>query len=498
MNSKLKISKSSFIRGKQCHKSLYLKKHHPELEDKVSDTQQAIFDGGTNVGLLAQQLFPGGIDLGKYIPSDIDKAYSETERLIVENKEVIYEAGFKYENLTCFMDILTKKENKYYAYEVKGSSEVKDTHLWDTAFQYHVIISSGIQLEDILVVFLNTSCIRSGELDIQQLFTIESVKDKILPLLPKVREYIKQMNSMLGQITIPNIKISPHCSDPYGCSFAGHCWQHVPDNSVFSYKGIKGNTKWELFNADIVTVEEIPDNYPLNNTEQLVVSSIKNQSSYIDKNAIKSFIDGLKYPLYFLDFETLFMVSIPIYNNSRPFQQIPFQYSLHIQKSKNSTVEHLEFLADATIDVDPRIKFIENLIQVIGTAGYIVTYNASFEKGRLQEIKTLLPQFSDMIDNMISRVIDLMSPFRSRHYYTPDMKGSYSIKKVLPALVPRLSYEGMDIADGGAASSSFMKLYDETDPEIIQKTREDLLRYCELDTLAMLEIINVLKKINTD
>ena len=260
-------------------------------------------------------------------------------------------------------------------------------------------------------------------------------------------------------------------------------------NSVFSYKGIKGKTKWELFNADIVTVEEIPDNYPLNNTEQLVVSSIKNQSSHIDKNAIKSFTDGLKYPLYFLDFETLFMVSIPIYNNSRPFQQIPFQYSLHIKKSKDSNVEHLAFLADATIDVDPRIKFIENLIQVIGTAGDIVTYHAPFEKGILKDIKKLLPQYSTEIDNMISRVIDLMSPFQSRHYHAPEMKGYYSLKKVLPALVPRLSYEGMDIADGGAASSSFKKLLDETDPEVIDKTRKDLLKYCELDTFAMIKIL---------
>ena len=495
MNSKIKISKSSFIRGKQCHKSLYLKKHHPELEDKVSEAQQAIFDGGTNVGLLAQQLFPKGIDLGKYIPSDFEKAYSETERLIAKNQKVIYEAGFKYKNLTCFMDILTKKDDKYYAYEVKGSTSVKDTHLWDTAFQYYVITSSGIQLEDISVVYLNTSYIKNGELDIHQLFTIESVKDRILPLLPAVKEHINQMNSMLDNNTAPDIKISPHCSDPYGCSFTGHCWKHVPNNSIFSYKGIKGNTKWELFNSDIHFIEDIPDNYPLNNTEQLVVSSIKNNKSHIDKNAINSFVSELNYPLYFLDFETLFMVSVPIYDNSKPFQQIPFQYSLHIKKHEDSNVKHIEFLAEATRDVDPRIEFIESLIKVIGTKGDIITYNATFEKGRLQEIKALLPQYSNQIDNMISRIIDLMSPFRSRHYYTPDMKGSYSIKKVLPALVPELSYKGMDIADGGAASTSFMRLYDETDPAIINKTRKGLLKYCELDTFAMVEILKKIEVI---
>lgn len=492
MKKKLNISKSSFTRGLQCNKSLYLKKHHPNLEDPISEAQQAVFDGGTNVGILATQLFPGGIDLDKYIPSDFPQAFSETNRLLKEESAIVYEAGFKHENLLCFMDILTKEGDTYKAYEVKGSTSVKDIYLWDTAFQYYVITNNGIELEDISVVFLNTSYVKNGAIDVNQLFTIESVKERILELQPKVKQHIKQMNAMLSNSVIPSIDIGPHCSDPYDCSFCGHCWKHVPDNSVFSYKGIKGNTKWELFNSDITTVEAIPDNYPLNNTEQLVVSSLKNKSSYIDKDAITSFVEELNYPFYFLDFETLFRVSIPIYDNSSPFQQIPFQYSLHVQKSNGSDVEHFEFLAEATKDIDPRISFIENLINVIGTTGDIVTYNESFEKGRLLEIKSCFPQYSTEIDSMISRVIDLMKPFRSRHYYTPDMKGSYSIKKLLPALIPNLTYEGMDIADGGAASAAFMKLYDESNPEIIKKTREDLLNYCELDTMAMVEILQVL------
>ena len=189
------------------------------------------------------------------------------------------------------------------------------------------------------------------------------------------------------------------------------------------------------------------------------------------------------------------MVPVPIYNNSKPFQQIPFQYSLHIKKSKDSVVEHFEFLADATKYVDPRIGFIENLIQIIGKTGDIVTYHAPFEKGRLKDMKILLPQYSPEIDNMISRVIDLMRPFQSRHYHAPEMKGFYTLKKVLPALVPGLSYEGMDIADGGTASSSFLRIFDELDPVIIHKTRSDLLNYCELDTLAMVEILKVLSNL---
>jgi len=496
MTKSINISKSSFTRGLQCHKSLYLKKHYPNLEDPISESQQAIFDGGSNVGVLAQQLFPEGADLGDYIPGNFPKAFSETARLLNEENTIIYEAGFKHENLLCFMDILTKEGDSYNAYEVKGSTSVKDVYLWDTAFQYYVITNNGIELEDISVVFLNTAYVKNGDIDVQQLFTIESVKDRILELQPQVKQHVKEMNAMLGDNSIPNINISPHCSNPYGCSFTGHCWQHVPENSVFSYKGIKGDTKWELFNSDIVTVEDIPDSYKLNNTEQLVVSSAKNKTSHINKDIITSFIANLNYPLYFMDFETLFMVSLPIYDKTSPLQQIPFQYSLHIKKSKDSNIEHMEFLAEAARDIDPRIEFIENLIKVIGTEGDILVYNATMENGRLREIKELLPQYSGQIDNMINRVVDLMSIFRSRHYYTNDMKGSYSIKKVLPALVPELSYEGLDIADGGLASLSFMKLFDEKDTEIIKKTRKDLLKYCELDTLAMVEILNTLNELD--
>jgi hypothetical protein len=303
------------------------------------------------------------------------------------------------------------------------------------------------------------------------------------------------MNAMLTNPEIPVIDIGPHCSDPYGCGFIGHCWKHLPENSIFSYKGLKAKTQWDLYNQSIYLVENIPDNRPLNQLEQLVVYTQKNQTSHINQEAIHSFVSNLNYPLYFLDFETLFMVSIPIYDNSSPFQQIPFQYSLHIKNDPDEKVEHKQFLAEADRTVDPRIAFIERLIDDLGTHGDIIVFNATFEKGRLKEIRNMLPQYSKQIDNFLNRVIDLMNPFRSRHYYTHNMKGSYSIKKVLPALIPQLSYDGMDIADGGAASNAFMSLLDETDPETILKTRHNLLKYCELDTFAMVRILDVLESI---
>lgn len=491
MSYSINISKSAFVRGIQCYKSLYLNKYHRELEDKVSESQQAIFDKGTNVGILAQKLFPNGTDLASYIPSNFSKVFTETYRLLQLESPVIYEAGFKYNNLLCFIDILTKVNGKWYAYEVKGSTSVKDVYLWDTAFQYHLITSSGIELEDMSVVFLNNQYIRDGELDIKQLFTIESVKDRILLLLPKVKAHIKQMKSMLGNNAIPDINIGPHCNDPYGCSFMGHCWQNIPEYSVFNISRLSSDKKFLLFEEGITEVSDVPVDFPLSDNQQLQVFAEKSGETTINKNEIRSFVDSLQYPLYFLDFET-FQSGIPMFNQSKPFQQITFQYSLHIQQTPNGVLIHKEFLAEAKND--PRVPLIEQLIKDIGNRGDIIVYNKGFETARLNEIARDFPKYASHTDKIVSRVVDLMNPFSEKHYYTPDVRGSYFIKKVLPALVPQLSYKGLNIAQGGDASLAFENLYNETDKTIINQTRKDLLDYCKLDTLAM---VRILEKLNT-
>ncbi|PLX13380.1 MAG: DUF2779 domain-containing protein [Marinilabiliales bacterium] len=488
------LSKSTFVRGCQCHKSLYLNKYHRELKDDVSEMLQLVFDTGQNVGELAQDLFPGG-EYGTF-PGEIPsyESVKRTNQLIDAGVEVIYEATFLFDEVIVAMDILVKGKKGWEAYEVKSSTSVSETYIKDASIQSYVIKGSGFSLNDISIIHINKQYVKRGAIDVNQLFIIESVYDSAMQNQDWVRINIKEFKKVLKQDQIPDIQIGPHCSDPYECDFTGHCWQHVPDNSVFSYKGLTGKRKWELFDNGYITIDDIPADQSLNNTEQLVVDCEKNNVEYIDKDAIRSFVNQLKYPLYYLDFETLFMVTIPIYDNSRPFQQIPFQYSLHIQQVPGEKVEHKEFLAEASRETDPRTEFINKLIADIGNTGSIVTYNASFEMGKLKDIKEAFPHYSNSIDAINARVVDQMAPFRARHFYKPEMKGSYSIKKVLPALVPELSYEGMPIADGGAASAAFLKLLDETDQDVITKTRKALLEYCELDTWAMVKIQDVLNK----
>ena len=312
-------------------------------------------------------------------------------------------------------------------------------------------------------------------------------------MLPKVKAHIKQMKLMLGNSSIPDIKIGNYCNDPYACSFTGHCWQNVPDYSIFNISRLSADKKFELYEQGILNVSDVPNDFPLSENQQLQVISEKTGETTINKHEIRTFVNTLQYPLYYLDFET-FQSGIPMFNQSKPFQQIPFQYSLHIQKEPNGELIHKEFLAEAN-DTDPRIPFIEKLLNDIARVGDIIVYNKGFETARLNEIGNDFPKYKSPTDALVNRVVDLMTPFSQKHYYTQSMNGSYSIKKVLPALVPELSYKDLNIAQGGDASLAFENLYNKTNQNNINQVRKDLLEYCKLDTLAMVEIQGILSNV---
>jgi len=483
------ISKSSFIKGKQCLKALFMSKKHPELRDKISESQQAIFNRGHRVGELAQQIFPGGVVAAFDLPQGFMRSIKYTRELIRRGTEVIYEAGLMYENTHCFVDILKKENGKWHIYEVKSSTEVKDVYIYDAAFQYHVLSSLGLEIEDVSIVFINNQYVREGEIDIHQLFIIESVFDRVLENQALIRNLLSKEVATLLKPEIPDIDIGPHCGDPYDCSFMGYCWKDVPDYSVFNISRLRAEKKFELYNNGILETTDVPESYSLNTNQLLQVHANKTGETIINKQGIKDFLSTLKYPLYFLDFET-FNPAIPLYNQSRPYQQIVFQYSLHILDKPGGRLKHQEFLAQ-TIG-DPRIPMIKQLIEKIGTKGDIVVYNKGFETARLNEIASNFPKYEPAIQQMLPRIVDLMAPFQQKLYYTPEMKGSYSIKSVLPALVPGFSYADLEINQGGDASLAFENLLNETNQHMVNKTRQNLLAYCKLDTLAMVEILKVL------
>lgn len=488
------LSKSTFIRGLQCEKSLYLYKHNYNLRDGISTQLQAIFNQGTNVGLLSHQLFPNGADAS---PSDhfkIQESVLKTKEFIDRGQSIIYEATFQFNGVLVALDILAKDEEGWKAYEVKSSTSISDTYINDTAIQYYAITNSGIKLKDISIVYINNQYVKNGDIDINELFTVESVLERVKPVVPTIPNQIESFKTLIAQDSVPDIDIGIHCSTPYGCDFMGHCWKHIPEYSIFNISNLFTTKKFELYENGIISFDQIDlNNSKLNPNQLLQVTSELNNTTYIDRVNIIEFLKDFEYPLYYLDFETM-TSAVPIFDNSRPYQQLVFQYSLHIQ-TENGELKHREHLAEANPNIDPRINFIKQLINDCGDTGDILVYNIGFERGKLNDLISMFPTFTYEISNIIGRLKDLMIPFQKKWFYTPEMKGSYSIKYVLPALVPELSYQDLEIKEGGTASYIFTQMVNGEFQGNIDKTKVDLLEYCKLDTYAMVKILEKLKEV---
>lgn len=445
------LSKSTYMYGVQCTKRLWLYKNNPELATPVTEAQAAIFQSGTNIGQLAQQLFPYGVDAS---PAELylyPQSIADTAKYIRNGANVIYEAAFQFEGVMAALDILVKQNGKWYGFEVKGSTKVKPQFIHDAALQYHVITGSGLALEDISIIHLNNEYVRQGELDIQQLFKQQSILLEVETLQPMIAADIEEFKEMLKLKKPPAIEPGDQCFKPYDCPFYDYCT-----------KGME-------------TEEEDPE------------------PTHINHKAIQEFLKQLVYPVHHLDFET-WMTGIPEQDGHWPFRQIPFQYSLHIQRKPGAEPEHQSWLASgpqATIE-----EFANALLKDIEPSGSILVYNLSFEKTILTQIAEDFPKLAPKIKKIQARLIDLMIPFK-KNYRLPAMQGLYSIKNVLPAVVPGLSYEGMEIANGADASSAFYNIKNETDPEKVRSTREALEKYCGLDTMAMVKLLGELIKVKS-
>jgi hypothetical protein len=486
------LSKSQYIRGLQCHKSLWLYKHKPELRDMPDTQTESAFNTGYQVGDLAKELFPNGVEI-EFDSNNFNGMIEKTKELIDSGTEVIYEAAFSENGIFAMADILVKNGNAWDIYEVKASTHVKEYHINDTSIQWYAL-SKAINLNRAYIVHINNNYVRYGDLNIKELFAIEDITDIVLEKQSSIPEQLSKMKEMLKN-DMPDIDIGKHCFDPHECDFTSHCWKHIPkENSVFDISYAMGK-QWQLYKQGILSIDDVPDDFHIGKNAKLQIQHHKSQEIKIDKPKIKEFLDTIEYPINFFDFET-FQNAIPRFDDQRPYAQMPFQYSLHILH-EDGTLEHKEFLGDE--NSDPRRALSEQMLKDITPTGSIIAFNQSFE---ITQIKNLAQVCSDISDELLAlneRFIDLAHPFQYKHYYHPKFNGKYSIKVVLPTLFPNddeLDYKKLgSIQNGGDAMDTFANLYLLKDKSKLDEIKKDLLAYCRLDTLAMVRIWEKLHQI---
>jgi len=485
MNIIMTLSKSQYIRGLQCYKSLWLYKNKPELRDMANAQTESSFNTGYQVGDLSKELFPHGVEID-FDSSNFNGMIQKTKELVVNGTEVIYEAAFSEDGIFAMADILVKNADMWDMYEVKASTQVKEYHLNDASIQWYAL-SKAIKLNRAYIVHIDNQYVRIGDLDVEKLFAIEDVTDKILEKQNEIQPQLLEMQAML-QGDMPSIDIGGHCSDPYGCDFMGHCWKHIPaKNSVFDISYAMGK-QWKLYYQGILSIDDIPDDFHLGKNASLQIQHHKSQEIKIDKVKIKSFLNTIEYPINFFDFET-FQNAIPRFDNQRPYAQMPFQYSLHILH-EDGTLQHKEFLGDE--NSDPRRELSLQMLQDITPTGSIIAYNQSFEQTQIKSLALACKDLGDELLALNERFIDLAHPFQYKHYYHPNFQGKYSIKIVLPTLFPNddaLDYKKLgSIQNGGDAMDTFANLHLLKDKSQLADIKKDLLAYCRLDTLGMVRI----------
>lgn len=493
------FSKSKYCGLWQCPKIAWLRKYKPE-ELTVDGSVLARMEAGNIVGDLAMGLFGDFVEVTACNSEKIDlsKMIENTKAEMAKGTPVICEASFDFNGLYCAVDILKKENDGWAIYEVKSSThEDKQVYAADVAYQKYVLESCGVNVTGTYLICINNEYIFDGTLDIHQLFKISDISEGVFFESANIKTNLNVAELILKSEDEPPIDLSTACNNPYRCSFWKYCSKHIPSPSVFDLYKLPFKKKIDYYKKGIFRYEDLINDSKITNEKQIRQMSfhLKEQGTHIDKAGISEFLDTLSYPIYFLDFETIQPV-IPEFIETKPYAQIPFQYSLHYIEKEGGELKHKEFLAES--GTDPRRALAERLCEDIPLNVCVTAYNKGFECTRIKELAETYPDLADHLLNIESNIKDLLVPFQSGYYYNKDMGGSFSIKSVLPAIFPadpELNYKNLEqIHNGGEAMSIFPKIKDMPKEEQ-ETTRKNLLKYCELDTYAMVKVWEELKRV---
>jgi hypothetical protein len=462
-----------------------------------------LMEDGNEVGELVQQLYPQGqsINLTK-----LEERVNHTKRLMGKETEVIFEATFFFDGIEVRIDVLIKTKEGYEIREIKSSTtgntndskKKKEMELFihDVSIQYYVLNALGIQISKSFVVLLDNTYTRNNALDVKALFEAIDVSQRVLDRQDSIPEKIHALKQVISDNKVePDVDIGAHCHiNGKKCPAKEYCWQiqrNIPAYSVFEIFTL-GNKSLALYADGIVKIEDIPDDYKLTAIQKFRIKHWKNKTGFVNPEEIRKFISNLRFPLFHLDFET-FNPAIPQYSDNRPYQHIPFQYSLHIE-DKNG-LKHKEFLGNPRID--PREELICRLLSDIKGNSSVIVYS-NYESRIIKELAKDFPEYMDELLSIHERIIDFAKIFQYRHFYSYKLKNKFSIKEVMPLCVPNMKDKYRDLKENGKVSNgeeammAFKKLLIENDSAKIEKIRRELLDYCELDTLSTVETLRAI------
>lgn len=489
------LSKSKLIAYRQCPKRLWLEIHKPELRDDSGS--QVAFATGNAVGEIAQDIFdPEG--KGVNVDPNLigwDESAIQTKSSLKAGKGPVFEAYLQIPGALALADVMqpdySSGDLRWEMIEVKSSTRVKSYHRDDAAIQTYVAECSGISLSKVGLAHINNQFVYSGNGDYDGLLHVEDLTEDAKSRNSEVEQWLAEAQATAAEENEPDVAVGSHCSTPFTCGFCDYCWKDVPTvEDTFSMLPNFGDKKRATFEAaGIKTLAAIPEDLLTANQTKVRAAHLSGET-FFDADLARQMLGISKETAYFFDYETV-MFAVPIWIGSRPYQNLPFQYSLHSVES-DGRIEHREFLAED--DKDPRRALAEQMITDCGTEGAIYVYNATFERGVTKELAANLPDLSDALHAIIDRFEDL-KPIAKAAYYHPSQNGSWSLKVVAPAIAPECSYDALEgVKVGSDAGAAFLESCAKgTSPERREELRQQMLEYCKLDTLATVKIWQLFK-----
>ena len=496
------ISKSDYLLFLKHPAWLWLKKYDKSKIPEPGESLQARFDEGNLFEEYAEKIFPKAVRLGYKTNGEFDgNKYSSlpalTKKEIEKGTNIIFQGRLEVDNLTCIFDVLERVDNKVYdLYEIKSSTSVKTEYISDLAFQTIVLEKSGLTIRNQYVIHVNNEYVRNGAVDPKQLASErKDVTEDVRACMDETIDNILKAFEALSSKKMPDI--SPRHLKQGSMEEWLQIFEAVkgklPEYSFYRLCSLNAKKVGLLEDLGVELIEDIPDDFELSERQQSQVSAVKSNKQTINKKDIKAFLDKLKYPLYFFDYET-FAGVIPAFDGVRPYQNVPFQYSLHILEYPDGEIEHREYLH--VTNTDPREALLHQLKSDIGSKGTILVWHESFEKGRNKEMAEAFPKYEQFLLNLNDRMIDLKIPFSEEWFVDRDFFGSASIKDVQPVLVSGRGYKGLEISNGSQAQRVWMETFlSGKNADKKDKIVKDLREYCNDDTLNMYNILKYLYKV---